>query len=91
MLFPEVQKDVNPGTTGIETIVDEHLPRKRVRQRNKGGGARSAPQREPEEAKGTHEGRNENSSGSLRNWGRVANPMITVIQALISGYGPLKW
>lgn len=36
MLFPEVQKDINPGTTGIETIVDEHLPRKRVDREKKG-------------------------------------------------------
>lgn len=47
MLFPEVQKDVNPGTTGIEIIVDEHLPRKRL-DREKQGRVEpgSAPHRE---------------------------------------------
>ena len=46
MLFPEAQRDVNPGTTGIETIVDEHLPRKRVDRKKGGWSPGSAPQRE---------------------------------------------
>lgn len=52
MLFPEVQKDVNPRTTGIETIVDEYLPRKRL-DREKPGRVepRECPKEGAEEAK----------------------------------------
>ena len=52
MLFPEDQKDVNPRITGIETIVDEYLPRKRL-DREKPGRVepRVFPKEGAEEAK----------------------------------------
>lgn len=60
-LFPETQRDVNPGTTGIETIVDEHLPRKRVDREKKGRvEPRECPTEGEEEAK-------EPTKGEMRN------------------------
>lgn len=40
-MFPEVQKDVNLGTIGIETVVDGHLAREGVDRKRRS--LRSAP------------------------------------------------
>ena len=77
-MLPEVQKDVNLGTIGIETIVDGHLPREGV---DRNDGARGVPHLGSRGSKGTHKGRNEEQLKKQHKLGSVANSTVTVIIA----------